>query len=55
MLKLYRLHPLWSLALPAIAIFYMGATLHSAIMYWTGKGGQWKGRVQDPAGEVQKM
>jgi hopene-associated glycosyltransferase HpnB len=54
-LKLYRLHPLWSLALPAIAIFYMGATLHSAIMYWTGKGGQWKGRVQDPSGEVQKM
>lgn len=53
-LKLYRLHPLWSLALPAIAIFYMGATLHSALMYWTGKGGQWKGRVQDPASEVQK-
>jgi hopene-associated glycosyltransferase HpnB len=48
-LKFYRLHPLWSLALPAIAIFYMGATLHSAIMYWTGQGGRWKDRVQDPA------
>ena len=48
-LKFYRLHPLWSLALPAIAVFYMGATLHSAIMYWRGKGGRWKGRVQDPA------
>jgi hopene-associated glycosyltransferase HpnB len=49
--KFYRLNPLWSLALPAIAIFYMGATLHSAVMYWSGKGGLWKGRVQDPAGE----
>jgi hopene-associated glycosyltransferase HpnB len=49
--KFYRLNPLWSLALPAIAIFYMGATFHSAVMYWTGKGGLWKGRVQDPAGD----
>ncbi len=46
---LYRLNPLWSLALPAIALFYMGATLHSAVKYWSGKGGEWKGRVQDPA------
>lgn len=45
----YRLNRLWSLALPLISIFYIGATLHSAIQYWTGKGGQWKGRVQDPA------
>jgi hopene-associated glycosyltransferase HpnB len=49
--KFYRLQALWSLALPAIAIFYMGATVHSAWMYWRGKGGRWKGRVQDPAGE----
>jgi hopene-associated glycosyltransferase HpnB len=47
--KFYRLHRLWTFALPAIAIFYMGATFHSAMMYWTGKGGQWKGRVQDPS------
>ncbi len=49
-IRLYRLNPLWSLGLPAIAVFYMGATLHSALKFWTGRGGEWKGRVQDPAG-----
>jgi hypothetical protein len=33
--------------LPAIAIFYLIATVESAIRYWTGRGGLWKGRVQD--------
>lgn len=47
-LRLYRLSPLWALALPLAAIFYMGATFHSAVRYWSGRGGQWKGRVQDP-------
>ena len=50
-LRLYRLNPLWSLALPAIALFYMGATVHSAWQYWAGRGGEWKGRVQDPVRE----
>ena len=50
MVSFYRLNPLWSLFLPAVAIFYMGATLHSAIKYWLGRGGEWKGRVQDPVG-----
>jgi hopene-associated glycosyltransferase HpnB len=48
-LRLYRLSPLWALALPAIAFFYMGATIHSAVKFWMGRGGQWKGRIQDPA------
>ncbi|HEX7284896.1 MAG TPA: glycosyltransferase [Candidatus Angelobacter sp.] len=48
--RFYRLSPLWSLALPLIAIFYMGTTFHSAFKFWTGKGGEWKGRVQDPSG-----
>jgi len=48
--RLYRLSPLWAAALPAIAAFYMGATFHSAFKFWTGRGGKWKGRVQDPAG-----
>jgi hopene-associated glycosyltransferase HpnB len=40
--------PLWTaFALPVIAIFYLVATVESAIQYWTGKGGQWKGRIQD--------
>jgi hypothetical protein len=50
-LRLYRLSPPWALALPAIAVFYMGATIHSAFQFWTGRGGQWKGRIQDPAGQ----
>lgn len=50
-LRLYRLSPLWALALPLIAIFYMGATFHSAWKYWSGRGGEWKGRIQDPRGE----
>ncbi len=47
MIRFYRLSLLWSLALPLIAIFYAGATFHSAIQYWRGKGGIWKGRAQD--------
>lgn len=47
-LRLYRLSLLWALALPLVAVFYMGATFHSAWKYWTGRGGEWKGRVQDP-------
>jgi len=40
--------PIWTaLCLPAIAIFYLIATIESAIDYWTGRGGQWKGRIQD--------
>jgi len=46
--RLYRA-PFWTaFALPAIAIFYLIATVESAIQYWTGKGGKWKGRIQDP-------
>jgi hopene-associated glycosyltransferase HpnB len=47
--RFYRLRPLWVLALPLIAIFYMGASIHSALRFWSGRGGQWKGRIQDPA------
>lgn len=46
-LRLYRRSLLWAPALPAIALFYMGATIQSAIQHWTGKGGQWKGRIHD--------
>ncbi|MGC2697921.1 MAG: glycosyltransferase, partial [Candidatus Angelobacter sp.] len=50
-LRMYRLSPLWGLALPLTALFYMGATFHSAYKYWTGRGGEWKGRIQDPLGD----
>jgi hopene-associated glycosyltransferase HpnB len=46
MLRFYRLSPLWGLALPLIGAFYAAFTLESAIQYWSGKGGMWKGRSQ---------
>jgi hopene-associated glycosyltransferase HpnB len=49
MVRFYRLNAAWALTLPLAAVFYMGATLHSAFRYWRGRGGEWKGRVQDPA------
>ncbi len=45
--RFYGLHPGWALTLPLSAAFYAGATMHSAIRYWSGRGGEWKGRVQD--------
>jgi hopene-associated glycosyltransferase HpnB len=48
-LRFYRRSPVWAPLLPAIAAFYLGATIHSAVCYWRGAGGMWKGRVQDGA------
>jgi hopene-associated glycosyltransferase HpnB len=48
MVRFYGLNPAWVLTLPLTAAFYMGATLHSAWRFWSGQGGQWKDRVQDP-------
>ena len=45
-LRLYGRSAAWGLALPLIAIFYAAATVGSAVNYWRGKGGQWKGRAQ---------
>lgn len=47
MVRFYGLSGWWTAALPAIAVFYAGATLRSAVLYWRGKGGQWKNRAQD--------
>ncbi|HEY2592014.1 MAG TPA: hypothetical protein VGI35_10520, partial [Steroidobacteraceae bacterium] len=47
MVRFYGLSALWAPALPAIAAFYAGATLWSAVQYRLGRGGRWKGRVQD--------
>lgn len=46
--RFYCLSPLWAPLLPLIAVFYSYATLLSAVRYWLGKGGQWKGRAQAP-------
>lgn len=36
---------LWALALPLLALFYMAATLDSALNYWLGRGASWKSRA----------
>lgn len=44
-IRLYKLNPLWAIALPAIALLYNLMTLDSALRHWRGAGGAWKGRV----------
>jgi hopene-associated glycosyltransferase HpnB len=39
----------WAPLLPVIALFYLGATLHSAYTHYRGRGGLWKGRTQSIA------
>ena len=40
----YRRSFLWSLTLPLIAVFYMAATVGSAVDAWSGAGARWKSR-----------
>jgi hopene-associated glycosyltransferase HpnB len=40
----YGCSRLWSLALPLIALFYMAATVGSALSHWLGRGASWKKR-----------
>ena len=47
MIRFYRLNAMWALTLPFSAAFYLAATVHSALNYWSGRGGEWKGRAQD--------
>jgi len=46
--RFYSLPWLWALTLPFAALFYGYATCVSAVRYWLGRGGQWKGRAQAP-------
>jgi hopene-associated glycosyltransferase HpnB len=45
-LRFYGVSVLWAPLLPLVALFYLGATVHSAVMHWRGRGGLWKGRVR---------
>ena len=47
MVRFYNLGIGWCLTLPFSALFYISATLHSAVKFWRGRGGEWKGRPQD--------
>ena len=44
-LKLYQLSFFWALSLPLIASLYNLMTWDSAVRYWQGQGGAWKGRT----------
>jgi hopene-associated glycosyltransferase HpnB len=46
MLRFYGLSPLWGFALPLIGAVYAVFTVDSAIQFWRGRGGMWKGRAQ---------
>jgi hopene-associated glycosyltransferase HpnB len=41
----YRRNRLWVMALPLIALFYVAATVGSAVNFWRGKGSSWKNRA----------
>ena len=47
MVRFYRVAAAYTLTLPAVALFYAAATVHSAVQYAAGRGGRWKGRTQD--------
>ncbi len=46
--RFYNLSFFWALTLPVAVMFYGYATCVSAVRYWLGRGGQWKGRAQAP-------
>jgi hopene-associated glycosyltransferase HpnB len=45
-LRAYDVNRWFAFLLPAITSFYAAATLASAVMFWRGRGGYWKGRFQ---------
>jgi hopene-associated glycosyltransferase HpnB len=51
-LRLYGRPLIGALALPAIAAAYVAFTFDSALQYWRGRGGYWKGRIQAPMRET---
>ena len=46
MLRFYRQPRIYAFALPLVAAAYTAFTIQSALQYWRGRGGQWKGRYQ---------
>jgi hopene-associated glycosyltransferase HpnB len=51
-LRLYARPLVGGFALPAIAAAYVAFTVDSAVQYWRGRGGYWKGRFQAPMRET---
>lgn len=46
-LRFYGQSPLRAPLLSAVALFYVAATMQSAFRFHRGRGGAWKGRIQD--------
>jgi hopene-associated glycosyltransferase HpnB len=44
--RAYGVSPLRGILLPVVGLIYTAFTLISAVNFWTGKGGMWKGRAQ---------
>jgi hypothetical protein len=44
-LRRFGLSPLWAPFLPLVALFYMAATVGSAVDHWRGRGVVWKRRA----------
>lgn len=44
-LRRFRLSPLWAATLPAVAVFYMAATVGAAVDHHRGRGVVWKSRA----------
>ena len=44
-LRRFRLSPVWAVFLPVIAVFYMAATVGSAVNHYRGRGVVWKRRA----------
>ncbi len=49
-LRRFRQSPLWALALPLVAAFYMAATVGSAVAHHRGRGVVWKRRAYGEVG-----
>ncbi|MCZ6604757.1 MAG: glycosyltransferase [Alphaproteobacteria bacterium] len=52
-LRHYRRAPAYALLLPLAALLYAGMTIASALAYYRGRGGAWKGRFAGAAGELE--
>jgi len=48
-LRYHGISRLYALALPGVAACYTWFTIESALKFWRGEGGLWKGRLQAPA------
>jgi hopene-associated glycosyltransferase HpnB len=51
-LRLYGLSPVWAVVLPVAALLYTLMTVSSALRYWQGRGGAWKGRAYNTKGDA---